>query len=325
MKARTLLRNEPMDRLALMETFVRTVETGSFSGAARRLGVGQPAVSKAVAQLEEHLQTRLLLRSTRGLTPTEAGQAYYEAALRAIALADEADSAARGAGAELAGRLRVCAAVTFARLHVIPHLKRFLDAHPALDVDVVLDDRNIDLLEHGIDVALRMGDLGDSAMTARRLATGRRVVVATPRYLAERGVPATPADLARHETVTYLQDIGAGGSWSFRRGDTELSVAVGGRLRVSAAEGVRAAVCADMGIAVASEWMFGPELARGDVTAILTDWTLPTIALWAVYPSGRLSSAKARAFAAFVQDIMQTGVPAPAEDSPAPAAAYSPD
>ena len=314
-----------MDRLALMETCVCTVETGSCSGAARRLGVGQPAVSKAVAQLEEHLQARLLLRSTRGLTPTEAGQAYYEAARRAIALADEADAAARGAGAELSGRLRVCAAVTFARLHVIPHLKRFLDAHPALDVDVVLDDRNVDLLEHGIDVALRMGDLGDSSMTARRIVTGSRVVVATPRYLAERGVPRTPADLAQHDTVTYLQDIGAGGSWSFRRGDAELSVAVGGRLRVSAAEGVRAAVCADMGIAVASAWMFGPELASGAVTAILTDWTLPTIDLWAVYPSGRLSSAKARAFAAFVQDIMQTAAPAPAAGSPAPGAAYSRD
>jgi DNA-binding transcriptional LysR family regulator len=294
-----------MDRLTLMETFVCTVETGSFSAAARRLDVGQPAVSKAIAQLEERLNTRLLLRSTRGLTPTEAGQAYYEAARRAIALADEADDTARGAGADLSGRLRVCAAVTFARLHVIPHLKRFLDQHPALEVEVMLDDRNIDLLENGIDVALRMGDLDDSSMTARRIARGRRVAVASPRYLAERGMPQAPADLARHQAVTYLQDIGAAGSWSFRRDGAESSVTVGGRLRVSAAEGVRAAVAADMGIAIASEWMFAPELASGEVEAILPGWELAQIDLWAVYPSGRLASAKARAFTAFVEELMR--------------------
>lgn len=293
-----------MDRLTLMETFVCTVEAGSFSGAARRLEVGQPAVSKAIAQLEERLGTRLLLRSTRGLTPTDAGQAYYEAARRAITLADEADTLARGAGAELSGRLRVCAAVTFARLHVIPHLKRFLDAHPALEVEVMLDDRNIDLLENGVDVALRMGDLGDSSMTARRIARGRRLVVATPCYLAEYGEPQVPADLAHHQAVTYLTDIGAAGSWSFRRDGADFPVTVDGRLRVSAAEGVRAAVCADLGIAIASEWMFAPELASGTVRPLLEAWSLPPIDLWAVYPSGRLASAKARAFAAFVEEVM---------------------
>lgn len=293
-----------MDRLTLMEIFVCTVETGSFSAAARRLDVGQPAVSKAVAQLEERLQTRLLLRSTRGLTTTEAGQAYYESARRAIAMVDEADGAARGVNADLVGKLRVCAAVTFARLHVIPHIKRFLDRHPALDVEVMLDDRQIDLLENGIDVALRMGDLGDSSMTARRIATGRRLAVASPAYVAERGAPQIPADLARHEAVVYLRDSGGATTWSFERDSTELSVTVNGRLRVNAAEGVRAAVCAGVGVAIVSEWMFAPELASGAVERLLPEWSLPTIDLWAVYPSGRLASAKARAFTTFVQEIM---------------------
>lgn len=293
-----------MDRLTLMETFVCTVETGSFSAAARRLDVGQPAVSKAIAQLEERLQTRLLLRSTRGLTTTEAGQAYYESARRAIAMVDEADGAARGVSADLVGKLRVCAAVTFARLHVIPHIKRFLDSHPALDIEVMLDDRQIDLLENGIDVALRMGDLGDSSMTARRIATGRRLVVASPAYVAERGAPQVPADLARHEAVVYLSDSGGATTWSFVRDSTELSVTVNGRVRVNAAEGVRAAVCAGVGVAIASEWMFAPELASGAVERLLPEWSLPTIDLWAVYPSGRLASAKARAFTTFVQEIM---------------------
>lgn len=299
---------DAMDRLTSMETFVCAVETGSFSAAAKRLEVGQPAVSKAVAQLEERLNTRLLLRSTRGLTPTDAGQAYYDAARRAIALADDADNAARGAGAELSGRLRICAAVTFARLHIIPHLKRFLEAHPALDVEVILDDRNIDLLENRIDVALRMGDLGDSSMTARRIARNGRAVFATPRYLAERGTPIIPADLANHTAVIYLKDIGSTGSWSFNRDSTELSVSIAGQLRVSAAEGVRAAVLADIGLAITSEWMFVPELARGEVKAILTDWSLPSIDLWAVYPSGRMVSAKARAFVSFVQEVMGSDV-----------------
>lgn len=303
-----------MDRLTLMETFVCTVETGSFSAAARRLDVGQPAVSKAIAQLEDRLQTRLLLRSTRGLTPTEAGQAYFESAKRAIAMVDEADGAARGVNADLVGKLRVCAAVTFARLHIIPHIKTFLQRHPALEVEVMLDDRQIDLLEHGIDVALRMGNLGDSSMTARRIASGRRMVVAAPAYLAEHDMPQIPADLAQHEAVVYLNDSGGATTWSFERDSTALSVTVNGRLRVNAAEGVRAAVCAGVGVAIVSEWMFAPELANGTVQRLLPDWSLPTIDLWAVYPSGRLASAKARAFTAFVQEIMAADastVPAP--------------
>jgi len=293
-----------MDRLTLMETYVCTVETGSFSAAARRLDVGQPAVSKAIAQLEERLQARLLLRSTRGLTTTETGQAYYESAKRAIAMVDEADGVARGASTELAGKLRICAAVTFARLHIIPHIKQFLQRHPALEVEVMLDDRQIDLLEHGIDVALRMGDLGDSSMTARRIITGRRLAVAAPSYLAEHGRPQIPADLAQHEAVVYLRDSGGATTWSFERDSIELSVTVGGRLRVNAAEGVRAAVCSGVGVAIVSEWMFAPELASGAVEQLLPEWSLPTIDLWAVYPSGRLASAKARAFTTFVQEIM---------------------
>ena len=288
-----------MDRLAAMETFVRVVETGSFSAAGRVLNIGQPAVSKTVAQLEARLGARLLIRSTRGLTPTEAGQNFYDRARRSIAEADEAELAARGAGAGLTGRLRVSAAVTFARLHVIPHLPKFLSAHPGLTMDVVLDDRVVDLVEEGIDVALRMGRLGDSSsLTARRLATAPHHVVGTPTYFARSGVPATPAELLAHRAVIYARE---GGTWCFRQGATEVSVGVSGPLHVSAAEGMRAAVLADMGLAVASSWMFSPELASGAVQSVLTNWSLPPIDLWAVYPTGRMPSAKARAFAAFVE------------------------
>jgi len=291
-----------VDRLTAMETFVCVVKSGSFSAAARLLNVGQPAVSKSVAQLEERLAVRLLLRSTRGLTPTEAGHAFYERAKRAIKEADEAEVAARGSAGALSGRLRISAAVTFARIHILPRLQTFLNRHPELNIDIVLDDENIDLLERGIDVALRMGELHDSNMTARKVTRGRRCVVGTPAWFAIAGEPRVPADLLSHQAIVYEQ--GSGGSvWSFKRGNSETSIVVAGRIRVNAAEGVRATVLADMGVAVASEWMFTPELASGAVKHVLRDWELPGIDLWAVFPSGHMVSAKARAFVAWIEEM----------------------
>jgi len=290
-----------MDRLQAMTTFVRVVENGSFSGAAKQLNVGQPAVSKTIAQLEVRLQVRLLLRSTHGLTPTEAGQRFYERARRAIEEANEAELEARGAGASLSGRLRVSAATTFARLHVVPHLPAFLKANPDLEIDVILDDRVIDLVAEGVDMALRMGELPDSAAVARKLASSRRSVIATPAYLERFGIPQSPAELGSHQALIYSQ---ASSGWTFKRGSAETSVSVHGRVRVSAAEGLRAAVLADMGLTIASDWMFSPELESGAVRRVLEAWALPTIDLWAVFPTGRLASAKAHAFATFVEGVL---------------------
>ena len=292
-----------MDRMTAMETFVSVVEAGSFSAAAKRLELGQPAVSKSIAQLEERLGARLLLRSTRGLMPTDAGQRFYEQAKRAIEEADLADDVVRDASMGLSGVLRVSAAVTFTRLHVLPALKSFLDRHPNLKIDVILDDRDIDLLEHGVDVALRMGSLNDSSMTARRIAQSRRLVVGTPAYFAEAGIPTTPADLSQHQAIIYSLR-GGGESWAFSQQGKEVAVVVSGRVRVSAAEGMRTTVLDGLGIAIASEWMFSPELANGSVQAVLTDWELPPIDVWAVFPSGRLVSAKARAFVEFVEEVL---------------------
>jgi DNA-binding transcriptional LysR family regulator len=296
-----------VDRLAAMEAFVLVVDAGSFSAAARHLNVGQPAISKSVAQLEDRLGVKLLVRSTRGLTPTEAGLNFYERARRSIEEADEAEVAARGAGRGLTGKLRICAAVTFARIHLMPRLPEFLARHPDLAMEVVLDDRNIDLVQEGIDVALRMGQLADTAMTARRLATTRHAVVGTAAYFARAGEPRSPGELISHEAVIYNQR-GGGAVWTFHRDGAELAVAVKGRLHVTAAEGVRAAVLADAGIAIASEWMFAPELAGGTVRAVLRDWGLPSMDLWAVYPTGRTATTKARTFIAFVEEVMQQPV-----------------
>jgi DNA-binding transcriptional LysR family regulator len=256
-----------------------------------------------VAQLEDRLGVKLLLRTTRGLTATEAGLNYYERARRSIEEADEAELSARTAGSSLTGRLRICAAVTFARIHLIPRLPEFLARHPELEMDVVLDDRNIDLIQEGIDVALRMGRLVDSTLTARRIASSPHAVLATPSYFARSGEPAKPGDLAGHEAVIYDQR-GGGPAWTFQRDGAQIAVTLKGRLRVSAAEGLRAAVLANAGLAIVSEWMFAPEIADGTVKVVLKDWELPRIDLWAVSPAGRTATVKARTFTEFVQEVM---------------------
>lgn len=317
-----------MDRFAAMETFVTVVDTGSFSAAARRLNIGQPAVSKAIAQLEGRLGVKLLVRSTRGLTTTEAGLNFYERARRSVEEGDEADLAARGAGAGLSGKLRVCAAVTFARLHIIPGIPEFLARNPDLEMEIILDDRNIDLVQEGIDVGLRMGVLPDSSLTARKIATNPRAVIGAAAYFQRFGMPSTPAELVLHDAVVYPHN-GGSDVWSFQRGGAEESVAVKSRLRITAAEGIRAAVLAGAGLTIASEWMFAPELEDGTVQRALTDWRLPGVDLWAVFPAGRAATAKARTFVAFVETLMasmsdeNSGARSPALNAP-PAAPMLP-
>ena len=289
-----------MDRLAAMQTFVKVIETGSFSAAARQLRLGQPAISKTVAQLEERLGLPLVLRSSRRLSATEAGQIFYDHAKVTIAQAEEAELAARGAGAGLTGRLRVSAGVTFARLKIVPKLGSFLARHPKLEIELILDDRNVDLVGEGIDVALRLGVLTDSALAARKIAVVGRRVVGTPAYFARAGVPETPADLSTHEAIIYSQR-GGGSAWTFAKDGAEQSVVLSGRIRSTAVEAVREAVLADLGLAVASDAMLGAELDSGAVQEVLADWRLPSIDVWAVFPTGQRASAKARAFANFVE------------------------
>src|SRR5277367_2219084 len=190
-----------MDRLAALEIYVGVVDAGSFSAVARRQRIGQPAVSKAVAQLEQWLGVGLLLRSTRRVVPTEAGRVFYERAKRTIEEADDAVMAARGSASSLSGALRVSTSVCFGRLHVIPSLSVFLAEHPGLDLELVLDDRFVDLVNEGVDVALRTGSMPNSNMTARKIAEGRSVVVATPAYLQRHGTPTAPDDLAGHQAI----------------------------------------------------------------------------------------------------------------------------
>ena len=292
-----------MDRLAALDIFVRVVDTGSFSAVARSKRIGQPAVSKAVVQLEQWLGVSLLLRSTRSVVPTEAGRVFYERAKRTIEEADEAVMAAQGSANGLSGKLRVSTSICFGRLHVIPRLSAFLAENPDLDLELVLDDRLVDLVNEGIDVALRTGAMPNSNMTARRIAEGRSLVVATPAYLQRHGTPTSPDDLTRHQAIILTRG-GGRDSFTFRKAGAEVSVALHGRLKVTQGEGLREAVTCDMGFAVSAEWLFSPELESGKVVPILQDWSLPPANLSAVYPTGRLASTKARAFVSFVERCM---------------------
>ncbi|HSU32971.1 MAG TPA: LysR family transcriptional regulator [Bryobacteraceae bacterium] len=292
-----------MCRLREMEMFVRVLETGSFSAAARHFEVGQPAISKAIAGLEDRLSVRLLVRSTRRLSPTEAGRAFYERALRTLTEADEAEAVVRGTGTGLEGRLRICAPSTFARMHLVPSLGAFLDSHPKIRLELVMEDCTIDLISENIDVALCWGAITDSTLVGRKLTHTERVFVASPAYLARRGVPKSPSDLAEHDAVVYNQTSG-GEEWRFRSDTSEISVRTQRRLMLNAAEGIRAAVIAGQDFAISPRWMFAPELASGEVVSVLEDWALPAMDLWVIYPSGRLTSTKARCFVKWFEKMI---------------------
>lgn len=293
-----------MDKFTDFNTYISVYEAGSFSAAARRLNVGQPAISKAIARLEQQLQSCLLLRSTHGLQPTEAGQQFYLRVKRILEDVAEAESAINGAGKPLSGRLRVASAAVFARLIELPDLTRFLHAHPALEMDLLLDEGSLGLVEEGIDIALRIGKLQDSPFTARKLGMAKLSVLGTPAYFAATGMPKTPRDLAQHEMVLHQRAEGME-RYVFKHHQQQQEVQLRGRVRVSATECVREMVIAGLGATVACEGMFRNELRNGTVVAILPEWQLPPVELWAVFPGGRFVPAKARVFADFVQQLMQ--------------------
>jgi len=291
-----------MDLFSTMRTYVRVYETRSFSAAAKDLNLGQPSVSKSVAQLEEELGAQLFLRSTRGLAPTDAGHTFYEHATRTLREAELALTSVKAANAPLAGTLRVSGTITFMRQHIIPKLPLFLGQHPRLNIDLLLDDGNIGLVEEGAEVALRMGKLASSSLTARKIGRCRRILVATPAYLAQHGTPQTPDRLAEHAAIVLSRGEG-GEQITFTRNGVAHDVVLQPRLRISALEGLRAAVLAGLGVAVASEWILEDELAAGKVVEVLADWRLPDLDLWVVLPGGaRHASPQARAFIAFVEE-----------------------
>jgi DNA-binding transcriptional LysR family regulator len=296
-----------MDRLTAMQTFVRVVESGSFSAVARESNATQSAVSKQVAALERALGARLLSRTTRSLALTEEGERYFEQARRLVAEIAEAESSLRRGEQQLTGWLRVAASVGFGRLKLLPLVKTFLAAHPDVKIDLRLNDGFIDLVEQGIDVAVRIGELSDSSLIARRIGNSKRVLVASRKYLRSlpRGVktPRVPQDLSSLNCIVYTE-LATQNAWSFTAGagapvevGSVVTVRAQGNLQTNSSEVVRAAVLSGMGIGFSPTWLFEDEMAEGELQVLLPDWPARSIPVHLISPSQRRQSAKVRAFA----------------------------
>jgi DNA-binding transcriptional LysR family regulator len=288
-----------MDRLTAMGLFVRIVETGSFSAVAREMNMTQPTVSKQLTALEKQLKTRLLNRSTRQLSLTEAGSAYFDSSKRILDIVNDAEANLGVLQTQLTGVLRINSSIGLGQQYLGPLVLKFQKAHPGLMIDLTYADRFVDLVEEGVDVAIRIGKLVDSGLAARRIGTSERCLIATPAYLKKNGTPKTPQDLVNHNCILYAY-LSTGSEWLFGNAG-EIRVKVSGTLRANNGEAIRQAVMADIGIAASPAWLIQDDLKSGKLIEILRDFTPPPGEINAVYPSGRHVSAKVRAFTEFVK------------------------
>lgn len=287
-----------MDKLLWMQSFVRVVETGSFSAVAREMSIGQPNVSRHIASLEKHLHTRLLHRSTRQLVPTQEGQRYYAKARQALDVIAQAESDARGQQ-NPHGLLRLACAPGLATEKIMDAMPEFLARFPDVDVDLRLSDSYIDLVAGGIDLALRGGVLKDSALRARRIGTSERILVASTAYLDRHGTPRRPADLLEHQCLLYTLTTGEVGAWPLKDGEMHVT----GRVRVNSLEALRRAALEDMGIAYLPSWMVAEQLRSGVLQALLKDHAGPLTPINAVYSADRLLPQRATVFIEFIAAV----------------------
>jgi DNA-binding transcriptional LysR family regulator len=285
-----------MDRIQAVRLFVRVVDLGSFSKAAAELGMGQPAATKQVARLETQLGARLLHRTTHGVTPTEIGALYYEKCRLITHHVEEAESVAALLQSQLQGGLRISTSVAFGRRALAPMVMRFMKLNPQLHVDLSCDDRYVNLVEQGIDVAIRMGRLADSSLGSRYLGLNPWVVVASPDYLAQRGAPRAPKELQGHDTLVY-SSVQGDARWQFTgpQGEAE-SMPVRGPLRSNNLSTLLLAAREGLGIAALPRYVAEQSIADGAVQPLLDGWTLPAQEIHAVYPSPRMVPAKVTQF-----------------------------
>jgi DNA-binding transcriptional LysR family regulator len=293
-----------MDQLAALRALRRVVELGSFTAAADALGISHTIVSRQVRQLEEHLGAQLLNRTTRRFALTDAGRDYYEATREVLDLLDEAD---RGAGrhqAEPTGTLRINAPMAFGTIEVAQWLPGFMAQYPGLQVDMVCNDRMVDLIEDGFDVALRLArGLQDSTLVARRLAASSVLLVASPDYLRRHGAPTVPSDLGQHNCLVYTAALRAS-EWTLAdAAGGEHTVAVRGTLQANTNVALRAAAVAGLGIANAAAFIVREELERGTLVEVLPGYRPRPRELYALYPQSRHLSPKVRAFVDYAASI----------------------
>jgi len=293
-----------LDRFNAMQTYVRVVEGGSLSAAAREQGRSLAAVSRTISELEQRLGVRLLHRSTRRLVPTEAGLAYHDAARRILAEVEETESGIGDERTTPRGLLTITAPLLFGRMHVAPVLTDYLAANRGVTAQLTLTDRNVNLVEEGIDVAVRIGRLPDSSLVARTLGEIAQVVCASPAYLKRHGTPVTPEALASHACIR-IASLAPGRDWAFRRGGRDLRVAVAGPLACNVVEPAVDAAIAGHGLVRALSYQVAAPLAAGALVRVLAEFEPDPLPLSALYLSPRLLAARVRGFL----DALSAAVP----------------
>ncbi len=293
-----------MDRITGVQLFMRVVEMGSFSKAALELGITQPTATKAVAAMEAHLGARLLHRSTRGVTPSEVGAAYYEKCKVIAREMDEASNLATLMQSQVGGRLRISSSVAFGRRVLVPIVLRYMREHPEVQIDFSLDDRYVNLVEQGVDLAVRMGRLADSMLGARFIGTNPWLLVASKAYLDAHGTPTAAADLSAHNCLVY-SSVQGDDRWSLKTpsGD-EQSIAVKGTFRSNNLSAVLAAANEGMGLAALPQYVARESMASGKLQAVLVNHSLPSQEMHAVFPSPKLVPAKVLSFIEYLQQAL---------------------
>ncbi len=290
-----------MDRLTNMKIFTQVVESKSFTAAADKLGLTRAGVSKSVMQLEKQLGARLLNRTTRRVSPTEVGLAYNERCLAILADVEEAELAVSSLHDEPRGRLRINAPMSFAMLHLTGPLTDFMARYPDVKVQLILNDRQVDMIDGGFDIGVRIGALADSSMIARRIAVSHQSLVASPDYVAAHGEPQHPDDLVDHTCLTYGH-LATDVRWSFHNTSGEVTVTVPGHLCVNNGDVLRDAAVRGRGIVLLPTFITGPDLRSGKLVRLLSDWERRPADISVIYPPHRFLSAKVRVFIDFLAE-----------------------
>lgn len=290
-----------MDRIQGIKAFIRVADLGSFSKAARELGVGQPAITKMIAAMEKQVGSRLLHRTTTRITMTEVGALYYEKCRLILHHIEEASNVAALMQSQLQGSLRISTSVAFGRRVISPMVMTFLKEHPQIQIDLTCDDRYVNLVEQGIDLAIRMGKLADSTLGARYLGRNPWVIAAAPNYLKAKGQPKKPAELPKHSCLIY-STVQGDSSWQLTgpNGKTE-TVTVNGPLRSNSLSTILAATRSGMGVAALPLYVAHESLKTGAIREVLSDWQLPSQEIHAVFPSPKMIPTKVSVFASWLQ------------------------
>jgi DNA-binding transcriptional LysR family regulator len=289
-----------MDRMTAMTAFVRCVERGSFSAVGREMHMAQPTISKLIASLEAHLGGKLFARSTHRLALTAEGQRFYEHCRAIVDAVETAETSFKTGREEVAGLLHLATSISFGRTQVMTRMRDFMRRYPLLRVDLQLADRFVDLVEEGIDVAFRIGELKDSSLIARRIGTTYRLTVGSPEYFAQHGEPRRPEDLKAHNCIVYT-GLTSQNEWPYTRDGRACPVRVSGSFQSNSSEAVRAATLAGIGIAFAPAWLFGPDILLERLKVVLADYPPSPVPIHAVSPANRRYSAKVKACVDFFQ------------------------